>query len=619
MALVITLSYMLIGRLNNDNDSWVQVSLPLSSASLLLVSLAAAETYLHVQRTQRKQEELEAARDRELELSQRLAFQRQSTLNQISRALIDKLDVAQMSTEVLEKIAQLFEADLIAAWVAENNSHPHFTLKGAFGFTGHNVEQLEAAEWSFPMFEQAHQEPRQLLLNNPAQTGPESLIDVCGRERIVCAALNPVVRRHELVGLIGVFYRSPRDISPSLAAEMLTVANIIASAVQAEELYRDLVQVQKIESIGALTSGIAHDFNNVLAAILACASYVKQQTDPASPTYRYLEATEASAHRGAALTKQLLAFARREIPRLAVVNANDCIEQTLKMLDRSFDKAILIQRQFAKNLHSVEVDPSQLEQVFLNIAVNARDVMTEGGMLTITTRNIRLEATDPFRPALSLPDGDYLVLAFRDTGSGMDAATLSHIFEPFFTTKRPGKGTGLGLSLVLSIVKGFGGEIRVESQPGLGTLFEIFLPATKKALTPVPVQPTAVARGGQECILLAEDEEVIREMAQIGLEAKGYRVLSAPDGASALSMYRERQQDIDLVIADMVMPRMSGSELFAHMKEINPTVRVIVSSGYSHDQEGQRMLRHGCLGYLQKPYNIESLNHLVRSVLDSGL
>ncbi len=615
IALVITLSYLLIGRLSNDNDSWVQVSLPLSSASLLLVSLAAAETYLHVQRTQRNHEELQATRSREIELSQRLAFQRQSTLNQISRALIDKLDLAQISPEVLEKIAQLFEADVVAAWITEKNGQMHFVLKGAFGFTAHNVEQLEATEWSFPAFEQTHQ----LILNNLTQAGTGSLVGVCEREHIVCAALNPVVRRNELVGLIGVFYRNPRDLSPSLAAEMLTVANIIASAVQAEELYRDLVQVQKIESIGALTSGIAHDFNNVLAAILACASYVKLQTDPGSPTYRYLEATEASAHRGAALTKQLLAFARREVPRLAVVNANDCIEQTLKILERSFDKSILIQRQFARNLHCVEVDPSQLEQVFLNIAVNARDVMPEGGMFTITTRNVHLEATDPFRPTLSLPDGDYVVLGFRDTGSGMDAATLSHIFEPFFTTKRPGKGTGLGLSLVLSIVKGFSGEIRVESQPGLGTLFEIFLPATKKSLTVAPAPPPAIARGGQECILLAEDEEVIREMAQIGLESKGYKVFSAADGAAALSMYRERRQDIDLVIADMVMPRMSGSELFAHMKEINPEVRVIVSSGYSHDQEGQRMLRHGCLGYLQKPYNIESLNHLVRSVLDSGL
>jgi signal transduction histidine kinase len=591
----------------------------LSSASLLLLTLAGAEAYLYVQRVQKNQMELQAARTREIELSQRLAFQRQSTLNQISRALIDKLDVAQISQEVLEKIAQLFEADAVAAWITEKNGSPHFALKGASGFTAHSFEQLEASDWTFPAFEQTRPEPHQLILDKIAQQAPPTLVSVCEGEHIVGAVLNPIVRRDELVGIIGMFYRKPLNLSASLIAEMLTVTHIIASAVQAEELYRDLVQAQKIESIGALTSGIAHDFNNVLAAILACASYVKQQTNPASPIYRYLEATEASALRGAALTKQLLAFARREGPRLVVVNANDCIDQTLRMLDRSFDKSILIQRQFAKNLHPVEVDLSQLEQVILNIAVNARDAMPEGGMFTITTRNVRLEATDPFRPAVSLPDGDYAALGLRDTGQGMDEGTLACIFEPFFTTKRPGKGTGLGLALVLSIIKSFGGEIHVESRSGQGTLFEIFLPTTKKAMTPAPAAAPATVRGGHESILLAEDEEVIREMTQIGLEAKGYRVFSAADGAAATSIYRKHAKEIDLVVADMVMPRMSGPELFAQLKEINPGVRVIVSSGYSHDQEGQRMLRHGCLGYLQKPYNIESLNQLVRSVLDSGL
>jgi signal transduction histidine kinase len=619
MALVITLSYLLIGRLNNDNDSWVQVSLPLSSASLLLLSLAGAEAYLYVQRVQRNQEELQAARARETELFQRLAFQRQSTLNQISRDLIDKLDVAQISAEVLEKIAQLFEAEVVAVWMVGHNGHTRFVLKGACGFTGHNSQQLDALDWLFPAFEQTPKDAHQIITANVSQEVSPALADVCKRERIACAALSPVVRRKELVGLIGIFYREPREISQSLAAEMQTVANIVAGAVQAEELYRELVQVQKIESIGALASGIAHDFNNVLAAILACASYVKQQTDPTSPTYRYLEATEASTHRGAALTKQLLSFARREGPHVTVINPNDCIAQTLKLLDRSFDKTILIQRQFARNLKAIEVDPSQLEQVFLNIAVNARDAMPEGGIFTITTRNVTLDAADPYRPTFSLPDGEYVVLGFRDTGCGMDEATLPHIFEPFFTTKRPGKGTGLGLSMVLSIVKSFGGEIRVESRPGQGTLFEMFIPATKKSLAAAPAPLRATVRGGHECILLAEDEDVIREMAQIGLESKGYKVLCSGDGASALSTYRERQDEIDLVIADMVMPRISGPELFASMKEINPDVRVIVSSGYSHDQEGKRMLQHGCLGYLQKPYNIESLNELVRSVLDSGL
>ena len=619
MALVITLSYMLIGQLNNDNDLWVQVSLPLSSASLLLVSLAAAETYLYVQRVQRNQEKLQACRAREIESSQRLAFQRQSTLNQIARALIDNLDVARISTDVLEKLAQLFEADAVAVWLTEKNGQTRFLLKGAFGFTAYKLEQLEAVEWAFPAFEQSTKDAQSLVITNVHQQAPAALRVLCERERVACAVLNPVACRHEIVGLIGVFYRNPRGISPSLTTEMQTVANLVAGAVQAGGLCRDLAQVQKIESIGALASGIAHDFNNVLAAILACASYVKQQTDPSSPTYRYLEATEASAHRGAALTKQLLAFAQREGPHLTVVNPNDCIEQTLKMLERSFDKSILIQRQLDKNLHTVEVDPSQLEQVFLNIAVNARDAMPDGGILTIATRNVLLDGANPFRPAVALPDGDYVVLAFRDTGCGMDAATLAHMFEPFFTTKHAGKGTGLGLSLVMNIVRRFRGELHVESQPGQGTVFEIFLPASQKALTAPPAKTEGSTRGGDECILLAEDEEVIREMAQLGLESKGYTVLTAPDGATALSTFRQRQEEIDLVIADMVMPCISGPELFARMKEINPGVRVIVSSGYSHDQEGRRMLRHGCLGYLQKPYNMESLNQLVRSVLDSGL
>jgi signal transduction histidine kinase len=618
IALLITLSYMLIGRLSNDNASWVQVSLPLSSASLLLVALAAAETYLYVQRVQKNQETLQACHAREMELSERLAFQQQSTLNQISRALIDKLDVALLSADVLEKIAQLFEANAIAVWLTEKNGQTRFLLKGAFGFTTYNFEQLEAAEWAFPAFEGTTKDAAPLVVTDVKRDAP-ALAVLCEREQMACTVLSPVTCGHDVIGLIGAFYHDAREIAPSLTAEMQIVANLVAGAVRAEELYRELMQAQKIESIGALASGIAHDFNNLLAAILACASHVKQQTDPASPTIHYLEATEASAHRGAALTKQLLAFARREGPHLTVVNPNDCIEQTLKMLERSIDKSILIQRQLDKNIHPVEVDPSQLEQVILNLAINARDAMPDGGMLTLTTRNVVLDAANPYRPAVSLPDGNYVVLAFRDTGCGMDAATLTHIFEPFFTTKRSGKGTGLGLSLVINIVKSFRGELHVESQPGKGTLFQVFLPASQKELTALPDKTLGPIRGGKECILLAEDEEVIREMSQMGLESKGYTVLTAPDGATALSTFRERQDDIDLVIADMVMPVISGPELFQRIKEIDPGVRVIVSSGYSHDQEGRRMLRHGCLGYLQKPYTMDSLNQLVRCVLDSGL
>jgi len=619
VALAITACYFLLGRLTSHNRLSAEISLPLSSVSVLLLCLSAAESYLFIKRIQTQNGDLRAASERESDLSQRLAFQRQTILNQISRALIDKLDINQMPREVLEKIAQLFEADVVGTWAYEKTVPTSFALKGAFGLNAHTAEQAEAIAWTFPAFANNPKEPHQYIAENLQQDLTPELAAFCAREKLACGAFSPIVRRDELVGVVGIFYRKAFAITPSLTAEMQTVATVIASAVQAEELYRDLVQVQKIESIGSLASGIAHDFNNVLAAILGCASYVKQRTDPKSPTYRYLEATEASAHRGAALTKQLLSFARREGPRVTVVNPNESIEQTLKMLERSFDKSILLQRQFAADLKPVEIDPSQLEQVILNISVNARDAMAEGGIFTITTRNRRLDVTDPYRPALSLPDGEYVVIGFRDTGHGMNAATLKRIFEPFFTTKGRGKGTGLGLSVVQNIVRNFGGELRVDSEVGKGTLFEVYLPATVKPLPAAQPLNTGEVRGGRESVLLAEDEDVIREMAQLGLEAKGYRVVTANDGASALAIYREQWRTIDIVIADMVMPRIGGPELFARMKEVNPHVRVIVSSGYSHDQEGQRMLKHGCLGFLQKPYTTDTLCQAIRSVLDSGL
>jgi signal transduction histidine kinase/CheY-like chemotaxis protein len=531
--------------------------------------------------------------------------------------LLDKLDCQQMPTHVLEKLAVLFETDVVAIWVADDASGI-FSCKGISGLGESVAKELEAIGHGTPCFGQAVTADRQLIVEDFHRDSSPALAGFCEREHLPVAVFTPITCHGRTTGIVSAFYRTKREVSATITAAMQIVANLLASAIQAEGLYQDLIQIQKIDSLGNLASGIAHDLNNVHAAILACASYVKQQADPASPSYHYLEATEESAHRGAALTKQLLSFVRREGPRLTVVNLNDCIDATLKILERSFDKTFLIQRQYAHNLGLVEVDPSQLEQIILNLAVNARDAMANGGILTFTTRNVRLDSRSPHRPAVKLADGDYVVFSIRDTGHGMNEATLKHIFEPFFTTKSRGKGTGLGLSVVQSIVKSHNGEIRVASSPGKGTVFEIYLPITTKPLPVVAAAP-AVAQGGKERILVAEDEEVIREMTQLGLEAMGYQVRTATDGANALSIYRESWKDIDLVIADMVMPHISGPELVAKMHEINPHVRVIVSSGYSHDQEGQRMLQHGCLGYLQKPYTTDALNQLVRSVLDSGL
>jgi signal transduction histidine kinase len=617
-ALIFSLTYLLVGRLSSNDLQWVQVYLPLSASSVLLLGAAAVEAYFLIRRLQRRQVELLEQQVRDQAAAQRRAVQRQDSFNDISRALLDKLDLEHLPAEVLAKIAALFQADVVGIWSVTGGPALRFELKGVQGLAPAAAEQLGMVTRGPACFDAVLSTGRPVALD-VAGLGTPAFAMFCEGEKLVAGTLNPVLCRENVAGVVGVFYRQEPESNATSAAELQTVANIIGGAIQAEEFYRDLVQIQKVDSLGALASGIAHDFNNVLAAILASATYVRQQADPGHPTQRYLEAIETSAQRGAALTKQLLSFVRRERPRVTVLEVNHCVAQTLTILERSFDKIIQLQRQLAPDLRPVEMDPSQLEQVILNIAVNARDAMPNGGTFTITTNNLRLNQLDPQRPPVSLPDGDYIRLTFRDTGAGMDEATMARIFEPFYTTKTHGRGTGLGLSVVRSIVRSFGGEVRVSSALGRGSLFEVDLPVTTKPLPAPPPPPPAKARGGHECILLAEDEEIIREMAQLELEARGYKVIAAVDGQAALDRYRQEWPTIDLAVVDMVMPRLSGPELFSRMKEINPGVRVIVSSGYSHDLEGQRMLERGCLGFLQKPYNAEALARIIRAVLDSGL
>lgn len=614
-----TALYIFLAQTFSHTPVWSTINIPIGAILLLVLGIAASEFHLHVARLKHQQTQLDQSLKRERDLMRRISQQRQSLLNQISRALVDRLDYNQMPDDIPEQIAQLCGADVVIVWTTAKTKPVSFKLITHAGIPDSIAETLKADNWYIPAFELPDTQKTQHLIEQIPVTPTDMLTHFCARHQLATAALTPITGRNQLVGLVGVFYRHPTALSTDLTTEMLTVANLIASAIQAEELYRDLIQSQKVETIGSLASGIAHDFNNVLAAILACATYVKQHTPQNSDIFRYLEATESSAHRGAALTKQLLHFARRDQPRLTVFDPNTVIDQTLQLVTRSFDKSILCHRQLAADLHPIEADPTQLEQVILNIAVNARDAMPQGGIFTITTRNLALHSANPHRLNIPLPDGPYVLLSFRDTGSGMPPDVIQKIFQPFFTTKPVGKGTGLGLSMVMSIVKSFGGHIHVSSAPGKGTQFDIYLPATDKPLVSTQVASSSPVQGGTETILLAEDEDIIREMAKITLEAKGYRVLTAPDGAAAITIYREHWRGISLVIADMIMPRMSGPELIVALREINPAARVIVSSGFSHDQEGRKMLEHGCLAYLQKPYVPDALCRITRQVLDSGL
>jgi signal transduction histidine kinase/ActR/RegA family two-component response regulator len=595
---------------------WSKYILP----GLVLVGFSvAAELFVGRRRALLQLAEVERESARKSAEADRLAVECQTSLNKITALLLDRFDAGRMSVAAIEEMSKMFGADSVIVWVSHPDRPDELVQRGHAGVSDPSAETIAKANWDKSKFTDSEGRNKAVWLSD-AQAIPQPLTkDFCNREQIRAGILTPISRRGELSGVLAVLYRREIDPRPTLEAETFSVAQIIGGAVQGEELFRNLIQVQKVQSIGTLTSGIAHDFNNVLAAILSCATYLKDRTPANSPTYRYLASVEDSSKRGAALTKQLLAFARKEGPQVSVVNPNEVIEQTLKLLERSFDKSILVQRQFARDLRHIEIDRSQLEQIILNIAVNARDAMPGGGIFTITTRNTRLSASDPYRPKVSVPDGEYVALSFRDMGCGMTEATIKRIFEPFFTTKGSGKGTGLGMSVVMSVVKSFGGDIRIESHPGKGTLFEVFLPSTDK-LPHVEVETKpADVRNGTEGILIAEDEEVIREMAQLGLESKGYRVFAAPDGAAALALYREHADEISLVIADMVMPRISGPELVTRLRDINPDVRVVVSSGYSHDLEGKKMLENGCLGYVQKPYSTDKLHETIRSVLDSGL
>ncbi|RJP19589.1 MAG: response regulator [Candidatus Abyssobacteria bacterium SURF_5] len=382
-----------------------------------------------------------------------------------------------------------------------------------------------------------------------------------------------------------------------------------------KQLQQQFLQAQKMESIGTLAGGIAHDFNNLLGGILGYASLLKSRIGSAHEVYPYADTIEKSASRAAELTAQLLAFARGGKYEPKVVSINDIVNETLEIIGRTFDKLIQIKIHLDEEIPTVEADVGQIQQVLVNLCVNARDAMPGGGTLAIKTkRDLMAPEHTAKRPAKkSIPS---VVLSVSDSGCGMDAATIERIFEPFFTTKEKGKGTGLGLSMVYGVIKNHGGHVRVRSKLGKGSCFEIHLPASGKELTSTASAPQEV-RGGKELILVVDDEEVVRSLAKDVLESYGYKVLLAQDGVEAVEMFREHDGSIGLVIIDMVMPKMGGRETFQRLKEINPGVKALLSTGYGRNGETREIMRDGVKGLLQKPFHLEELLLKVRKVLDA--
>jgi two-component system, cell cycle sensor histidine kinase and response regulator CckA len=383
-----------------------------------------------------------------------------------------------------------------------------------------------------------------------------------------------------------------------------------------KSLAERLLQAQKMEAVGRLAGGIAHDFNNLLTVISGYCSLIQQSVLEGSSLRNEIDEIARAAARAATLTAQLLAFSRKQVMAPQVIDPNGLVRAAKNMLARLVGEDIELATVLDPAAGNITADPGQIEQVLMNLVANARDAMPRGGRLTIETSHRTLDL-DYVAEHPGVRPGEYVQIAVSDTGQGMDREELSHIFEPFFTTKEPGKGTGLGLSTVYGIVEQSGGHITCHSEPGKGTLFAICLPRTIEVRRPAetPVEKSAAA-GGRETILLVEDEETVRRFTQTLLEGSGYVVLAAAGGGEALAEIQSKKRVVDLLVTDVVMPRMNGKELAQRLTHLSPGTRVLFVSGYTGDVIAHHGMLDPGIDFLQKPFNSREFLLKVREILD---
>jgi PAS domain S-box-containing protein len=467
------------------------------------------------------------------------------------------------------------------------------------GYTCEEMQGKHFLEITHPQDARAKQERLQTLLENAkGQISLETRYLRKSGESVWCATHISLL--HDAAGCPAYFLGMVQDIDERKKAEE-----------ERGRLQQQLFQAQKMEALGTLAGGIAHDFNNLLSVMLGFASLARQRLGSDDPLQDSLGMIEQSAQRAADLTRQLLGLARPERQQVKPVNVNDVLERVRRMVERTFNRNITVVAHKASEPLWVNAEPSYLEQALLNICINARDAMPQGGTLTLEAGAVTLAAQEPDLPAPCAP-GRYARIAVQDTGAGIAPETFPRLFEPFFTTKEPGRGTGLGLAMVYGFVKNHDGFVKVESEPGHGARFTISLP-----LIPAPAPQTGAGALGKIApgwgtVLVVDDEPLVRAFAAEGLKGLGYQVWVAENGQQALQIYEQHRKEIDCVLMDLIMPEPSGLETYRRMRAIDPLVRVVFASGYSTGEILRDAPDARAAVFIGKPYTLEGLSVALR-------
>jgi PAS domain S-box-containing protein len=504
--------------------------------------------------------------------------------------LIEQLQISENNYRIL------FENSPVPTYIHQDNKfvlvNPKF-----YEITGYSREEIE----NITIWDLVHPEDKPMMVARAYKR-------MMGEEVPSVYEFRAVKKSGEVVQCIGYFSRIIYNGKPAILGEISDITHI-------KSLEKQLMQAQKLETIGTLTAGIAHDFNNIIGTIAPSAQLIMM--DPQHPqTARRAEIIYKMAERAGRLTSQLLAFTRNEKSEVIPFNLNKIIQDSLSLIEKSIHVKVKLKLDLEEHLHTIEGDPNQFIQIIMNLVVNANDAMPDGGELLLKTRNVRADASYKSWDA-SFEEGDYVMFSVKDTGIGIPAEIRDKIFDPFFTTKKRGKGTGLGLSMVYGITKSHNGIILVKSEPGQGTEFQLFFPASQKSsVSHTSAEATFPSPTGGT-ILAIDDERDLRVILDSILKYLGYNVILAKDGQEGIELFRKHQDKIDLVLLDYILPDSDGREIFHKLQQIKPGVNVLVCSGYSEREGIQELLREGVKGVLPKPFTIESISRKLKEVIQN--